>query len=81
MKLGGYLREALGGECKLCGETSNLELDHIIPLSEGGKDSFFNIQLLCEGCHRQKTAEEATRRFIGMPSPSVSSRACAGARA
>ena len=30
-------------------------IDHIIPLKDGGTHSKNNIQLLCEGCHTEKT--------------------------
>jgi len=35
--------------------------DHIVPLSEGGRDDESNIQTLCEPCHRVKTQAEAAR--------------------
>ena len=38
--------------------TSNLELDHIIPLHRGGSNESENLQLLCVDCHRAKTAAE-----------------------
>jgi len=42
------------GKCVKCGSSQKLEYDHIIPLTEGGSDTERNIQLLCEGCNRQK---------------------------
>lgn len=39
------------------------EVDHIVPLWEGGKEyDFANLQPLCCDCHIIKTSEEATRR-------------------
>ena len=38
------------------------QLDHIIPLIDGGKDDESNYQSLCEPCHKDKTAEEARGR-------------------
>jgi len=39
--------------CAKCGSTgTNLELHHIIPLSEGGEDTIENSVLLCPNCHR-----------------------------
>jgi len=38
------------------------EADHIVPLAEGGANELKNIQLLCRGCHKAKTAEQAARR-------------------
>lgn len=46
------------GRCWECGlyfhDGDLLEVDHIIPLSEGGKDVFYNLQLLHRHCHDQK---------------------------
>ena len=58
--------------CVVCdseGRTSLAsELDHIIPLWEGGHESQANRQGLCEECHKAKTAEEAKRRAsLGLP--------------
>lgn len=38
------------------------QLDHIIPLWQGGKDDESNYQSLCDECHKDKTAEEARDR-------------------
>ena len=45
-------------ECKRCGRRSNLEREHIVPLSKGGKDASENLQWLCRPCHDYKHAEE-----------------------
>jgi HNH endonuclease len=37
-------------------------IDHIVPLSENGKDDETNMQALCVDCHREKTSEEARVR-------------------
>lgn len=44
-----------GGTCNCCGGSENLEYDHIIPFSCGGKSDVSNIQLLCRKCNRSKS--------------------------
>ncbi len=38
------------------------EVDHIVPLEDGGRDSVANMQLLSKKNHAQKTAREARDR-------------------
>jgi 5-methylcytosine-specific restriction endonuclease McrA len=45
-------------ECKKELVLGNCEIDHVIPLSAGGKDDASNLQLLCKGCHGDKTSDE-----------------------
>ena len=47
--------------CTECGSTNQLELDHIIPVCEGGADEMCNLQWLCRDCHKLKTQGEAQR--------------------
>ena len=55
-----YKRELYGqqeGHCAGCGtifEIVNLEIDHIMPLSEGGQSNIDNLQLLCGNCNLMK---------------------------
>ena len=39
-----------------------VDVDHIIPLAEGGDDDFDNLQALCKSCHSRKTAREQRDR-------------------
>lgn len=52
--------------CVLCQREGRIveaaELDHIVPLWEGGAEADSNLQGLCVPHHRAKTAEEAGRR-------------------
>lgn len=64
--------ELLGGSCAQCGETSDLDFDHISPktktievtdlLDTHSWDSILQemekCQLLCKNCHKQKTRED-----------------------
>jgi 5-methylcytosine-specific restriction endonuclease McrA len=45
-----YVFDRAGGQCQHCGATQNLELDHIIPLSQGGVNTEKNLQVLCGPC-------------------------------
>lgn len=60
--------EQAGYRCAGCKRiTPDLELDHIIPLEQGGKDEESNYQPLCadgrESCHAKKTARERADRL------------------
>ena len=47
-------------KCVLCGvtaETTKLEIDHIIPISKGGKTIKSNLRTLCFNCNRGKGNE------------------------
>lgn len=43
-----------GGRCRKCRRANNLEIDHIVPLSKGGKTEESNLQTLCRRCNRAK---------------------------
>jgi hypothetical protein len=45
------------GQCLKCGTNKKLTVDHIIPLSAGGKNSEDNLQCLCFFCNRKKGPE------------------------
>jgi 5-methylcytosine-specific restriction endonuclease McrA len=38
------------------------ELDHIVPLIDGGGHELENLQTLCKPCHKKKTSREAHLR-------------------
>lgn len=39
-----------------------IQIDHKIPLADGGTDTDENVQPLCTGCHKRKTIEENRER-------------------
>ena len=51
-----------GYRCKICGVSANegarLEVDHIIPISKGGKTVIDNLQTLCMSCNRGKSDKD-----------------------
>ena len=40
--------------CSACGSNENITLDHIVPLSRGGRHSVGNLQPLCKSCNSSK---------------------------
>ena len=50
------------GKCRRCGQyimcTDRIEVDHIIPKANGGRDEYKNLQILHKHCHHQKSAKE-----------------------
>lgn len=53
------------GKCSYCGlyftSTDIVEVDHEIPKSLGGKDTYGNLRLLHKHCHDTKTANDGSR--------------------
>jgi len=62
-----------GNTCQYCGHkfpTSELSLDHVIPKSRGGADSWENLVCACTGCNSRKadkTPREARMTLIREP--------------
>lgn len=53
------------GYCQVCAvgfPSTELEVDHVLPLADGGTDYVGNIQVLCHPCHVDKTSTEARAR-------------------
>jgi hypothetical protein len=51
-------------KCCICGSKDNLEIDHIVPLSVGGRHDEDNMQVLCRKCNRGKSNKIPYERFI-----------------
>jgi 5-methylcytosine-specific restriction endonuclease McrA len=45
------------GRCAICGEEldESFEIDHMVPFSQGGETTIWNMQPLHPGCHLEKT--------------------------
>jgi 5-methylcytosine-specific restriction endonuclease McrA len=53
-------------ECVYCGSKRNLTIDHIMPRSRGGKNTWSNLVTCCSNCNLRKgnrTPEEASMRM------------------
>lgn len=49
--------------CELCGDTRNLEVHHIIPLSVGGPDIEDNMIVVCYKCHALLTPKSVLTKL------------------
>lgn len=63
------------GKCSRCGQyftpSDLIEVDHIHPLSLGGKDEYKNLQLLHRHCHDDKSASDGSLKSSTLTSPEV----------
>jgi hypothetical protein len=61
--------------CVYCGNKRNLTVDHVMPKSRGGQNTWLNLVTCCSHCNRVKdnrTPEEAGMRFLKQPyEPSI----------
>lgn len=51
------LYKDFGDECYICHKRfklKNLTIDHLVPVSKGGKDTYSNYRLCCLGCNQEK---------------------------
>jgi 5-methylcytosine-specific restriction endonuclease McrA len=48
--------------CVACAATDDLTLDHVVPLSVGGRNHPINLQLLCRGCNVRKRQQDTDYR-------------------
>jgi 5-methylcytosine-specific restriction endonuclease McrA len=59
-----------GFKCVYCGSGANLTLDHVIPRSRGGDNSWENLVTCCRRCNAKKddqTPEEAKMKMSTKP--------------
>lgn len=66
-----YARDS--NTCQYCGQNmtrSRLNLDHVLPRSQGGRSTWENVVCCCQHCNRQKggrTPRQAKMRLIRKP--------------
>jgi hypothetical protein len=64
-----------GHTCAYCGTHKNLTIDHIVPKSRGGGNTWMNLITCCRNCNRikdNKTPEEAGMKLLKKPfEPSI----------
>ena len=59
-----------GNRCAYCGSREKLTIDHIIPKSAGGRDTWLNLITACQSCNSKKgnrTPEQAKMRLSHQP--------------
>ena len=49
----GLVLEAYGSSCLACGK-GEVTIDHVIPISKGGRNEIHNVQPLCSWCNTSK---------------------------
>jgi 5-methylcytosine-specific restriction endonuclease McrA len=54
-----------GHRCQYCGTSSELTIDHVVPRSRGGADTWENLVTACDRCNHRKG--NRTPREAGMP--------------
>jgi 5-methylcytosine-specific restriction endonuclease McrA len=56
--------------CVYCGTRENLTIDHVLPRSNGGRDSWENLVTACQKCNSRKgnqTPEQAEMQMSHLP--------------
>ena len=61
--------EACGGKCAKCQRkltaSDSWDVDHVTALCNGGTDEDSNLQVLCDWCHGDKTADDVAQAAKG----------------
>lgn len=61
--------EACGGKCAKCqrklSASDSWDVDHVTALCNGGSDEDSNLQVLCDWCHGDKTADDVAQAAKG----------------
>jgi 5-methylcytosine-specific restriction endonuclease McrA len=49
-----FILQRDSNKCVLCGDDSNLQFDHIFPVSKGGNNEPENLRILCQQCNQSR---------------------------
>jgi 5-methylcytosine-specific restriction endonuclease McrA len=52
------LWDKCGGKCEVCSSTSELALDHVVAIANGGNNDEKNLQFLCATCNSSKGTKD-----------------------
>ena len=55
--LAALMDELVSQPCAYCGSTENITIDHIVPLSRGGKHEASNLAPACLPCNCSKSGQ------------------------
>jgi 5-methylcytosine-specific restriction protein A len=59
-------RLSLNSICQACGDELARDVDHVVPIEQGGAPfDLANTQALCGSCHSKKTNREVRERSYG----------------
>jgi 5-methylcytosine-specific restriction endonuclease McrA len=50
----GLIYKRDGHKCQYCGSTRRLTIDHVVPRSRGGEDTWENMVVACSSCNTRK---------------------------
>ena len=54
----------INSPCVACGSISKITMDHVVPLSRGGRHSIGNLQPLCFSCNASKNNRTMTEWYL-----------------
>jgi 5-methylcytosine-specific restriction protein A len=61
------LLHAANGRCQVCGSANKMQVDHLVPVAYGGTAELENGLVLCDVCHRAKTAIQIRDPRVPVP--------------
>ncbi len=63
-----YLLTKFGRRCVYCGATdTRLEVEHLVPRSQGGSDRVSNLAIACHPCNQAKGNQNIKDFLLGKP--------------